>query len=484
MTTPVFPNTNLLIAGERFPASNGAVHPTINPATAEKLIDVASATAEDARKAVDAAHNAFRHGPWPGLPATERGRILYKLADLLETHADEVATLESLDNGKPFFESRRIDVPLAVEALRYYAGWANKVHGEVLPVRGQFHTYTRHEPLGVVAAITPWNFPLLLSVYKVAAALTVGNTVVLKPAELTPLSCLRFGELGIEAGLPPGVLNILTGKGSVAGQALLEDPRVAKVAFTGSTPVGKSIMKSAADTLKRLSLELGGKSANIVFGDADLKAAVRGAINGIFYGKGEICTAGSRLLLHESIHDEFVEMLKTTAEGMKQGDPFDPKTRIGAQVSEAHMNSILAYIAQGCDQGARLVTGGERNVIGNGFFVKPTIFDNVTPGMTIAQEEIFGPVVAVMKFSSDDDAIALANDHMYGLAAGLWTNDLRRAHRLSARLEAGTVWVNTYNFYDPAAPFGGYKQSGFGRELGMHALSEYTQTKTVWIDLN
>lgn len=484
MTTPAFPNTNLLINGERMPASDGAVHASINPATAEKLIDVASATAEDAQKAVEAAHHAFRSGPWPGLPATERGRILYKLADLLETHADEVATLETLDNGKPFFESRKIDVPLAVEALRYYAGWANKVHGEVLPVRGQFHTYTRHEPLGVVAAITPWNFPLLLSVYKVAAALAVGNTVVLKPAELTPLSCLRFGELGLEAGLPPGVLNILTGKGSVAGQALLEDPRVAKVAFTGSTPVGKAIMRSAADTLKRLSLELGGKSANIVFGDADLKGAVRGAINGIFYGKGEICTAGSRLLLHESIHDEFIAMLKTTAEGMKQGDPFDPKTRIGAQVSEAHMNSILAYIASGLDQGARLVTGGERNVIGNGFFVKPTIFDNVTPGMTIAQEEIFGPVVAVMKFSSDDEAIALANDHMYGLAAGLWTNDLRRAHRLSARLEAGTVWVNTYNFYDPAAPFGGYKQSGFGRELGMHALAEYTQTKTVWIDLN
>jgi acyl-CoA reductase-like NAD-dependent aldehyde dehydrogenase len=259
---------------------------------------------------------------------------------------------------------------------------------------------------------------------------------------------------------------------------------VAKVAFTGSTPVGKAIMRSAADSLKRLSLELGGKSANIVFADADLKAAVRGAINGIFYGKGEICTAGSRLLLEESIHDEFVEMLKSTAEGMKQGDPFDPKTRIGATVSESHMNSILAYVAKGRDEGAHLVTGGERNTIGNGYFVKPTIFDKVTPGMTIAQEEIFGPVVAVMKFGSDDEAIALANDHMYGLAAGLWTNDLRRAHRLAARLEAGTVWVNTYNFYDPAAPFGGYKQSGFGRELGVHALAEYTQVKTVWIDLN
>ncbi|HEX7877761.1 MAG TPA: aldehyde dehydrogenase family protein [Candidatus Eisenbacteria bacterium] len=484
MNTPAFPDTNLLIAGERPAASNGAVQPTINPATAEKLIDVASASADDARKAVDAAHHAFKSGVWSGLAAVDRGRVLFKLADLLEANADQVATLETLDNGKPFFESRRIDVPLAVEAIRYYAGWANKVHGEVLPVRGQFHTYTRHEPLGVVAAITPWNFPLLLSVYKVAAALAVGNTVVLKPAELTPLSCLRLGELALEAGVPPGVLNILTGKGSVAGQALLEDPRVAKIAFTGSTPVGKSIMRGAADTLKRLSLELGGKSANIVFEDADLKGAVRGAINGIFYGKGEICTAGSRLLLHESIHDEFVEMLKSTAEGMKQGDPFDSKTRIGAQVSEAHMNSILAYIASGKDQGARVVTGGERNVIGNGFFVKPTIFDNVTPGMTIAQEEIFGPVVAVMKFSNDDDAISLANDHMYGLAAGLWTNDLRRAHRLSARLEAGTVWVNTYNFYDPAAPFGGYKQSGFGRELGMHALAEYTQVKTVWIDLN
>jgi aldehyde dehydrogenase (NAD+) len=479
-----FPDTRLLIGGERFAASNAAVVPTINPATAQPLIDVSSATADDARKAVDAAHAAFKTGPWPTLAAAERGRILYKLADLLEHHADEVATLETVDNGKPFFESRRIDVPLAVEALRYYSGWCNKLHGETLPVRGAFHVYTRHEPLGVVAAITPWNFPLLLSVYKVAAALAVGNTMVLKPAELTPLSCLRLGELALEAGVPHGVLNILPGKGSVAGQALLEDPRVAKVAFTGSTPVGKSLMRTAAESLKRLSLELGGKSANIVFADADLKAAVRGAVNGIFYGKGEICTAGSRLLVEESVHDEFLEMLKSTAEGLKQGDPFDPKTRVGATVSESHMNSILAYIASGRNDGARLVTGGERNVIGDGYFVKPTIFDQVTPGMTIAREEIFGPVLAVTKFRNDDEAMAIANDHEYGLAAGLWTNDLKRAHRLAARLEAGTVWINTYNFFDPAAPFGGYKQSGFGRELGRHALDEYTQVKTVWVDLS
>ncbi len=487
MSTPAtvaFPNTKLLIGGEWSDAKNGAAVDTINPATAETLTQVAQATADDADRAVAAARKAFDEGPWPGMAAGDRGRILFKLADLLEQSADSIATLETLDNGKPFFESRKIDVPLAVEAIRYYAGWANKMHGETLPVRGPFHTYTRHEPLGVVAAITPWNFPLLLSVYKVAAALVTGNTVILKPAEITPLSCLRLGELGLEAGLPPGVLNVITGKGSVIGNALVNHPGVDKIAFTGSTPVGQEIMRSGAGTLKRLSLELGGKSANIVFADANLDMAVRGAINGVFYGKGEICTAGSRLLVDASIHDQFVEMLKAKTEALKQGDPFDSKTRVGPQVSEAHMNSILGYIDAGKKGGARLVTGGERNVIGNGYFVKPTIFDQVTNAMTIAREEIFGPVVAVIPFRSDDEAVALANDSMFGLAAGVWTKDLKRAHTMAARLQAGTVWVNNYNFYDPAAPFGGYKQSGFGRELGQAALSEYTQVKTVWVDLS
>jgi acyl-CoA reductase-like NAD-dependent aldehyde dehydrogenase len=482
--TVTFPPTKLLIGGEWHDARDGATVDTINPATAEPITRVASGTVEDAARAVDAAYKAFHQGPWPGLPAAERGRILYRLADLVEHHADQVATLETLDNGKPFFESRRIDVPLAIEALRYYSGWANKIHGETLPVRGAFHTYTRHEPVGVVAAITPWNFPLLLSVYKVAAALATGNTMVLKPAEITPLSCLRLGELALEAGVPPGVLNVLTGKGSVVGNALVEHHGVAKIAFTGSTPVGKQIMKSGAETLKRFSLELGGKSANIVFADADLEAAVRGAINGVFYGKGEICTAGSRLLVEESVHDTFVEMLKAKTEALRQGDPFDPKTRLGPQVSEGHMKSFLGYIDAGRREGARLVTGGERNPIGNGYFVKPTIFDGVKPSMTIAREEIFGPVASILRFSSDDEAVALANDSIYGLAAGVWTKDLKRAHRMAARLEAGTVWINNYNFYDPAAPFGGYKQSGFGRELGQHALAEYTQVKTVWVDLS
>jgi aldehyde dehydrogenase (NAD+) len=487
MSTPAslsLPGTRLLIGAERRDAGNGRTVPTINPATAEPIVSVASGTAEDADLAVREARKAFQEGPWPGMSQADRGRILYRLADLLEENADQIATIETVDNGKPFFESRRIDVPLAVEAFRYYAGWANKIHGETLPVRGPFHTYTRKEPLGVVAAITPWNFPLLLSAYKVAPALATGNTMVLKPAELTPLSCLRMGELALEAGLPPGVLNVVTGKGSVVGEALVTHPLVSKVAFTGSTDVGRGIMRSGADTLKRLSLELGGKSANLVFADADLEQAVRGAINGIFYGKGEICTAGSRILVEESVHDTFVEMLKAKTEALKQGDPFDPKVRVGPQVSEAHMNSILSMIDSGRKEGARLVSGGERNPVGNGFFVKPTIFDAVTPDMTIAREEIFGPVASVLKFRTDDEAVAMANDSMYGLAAGIWTKDLKRSHRVAARLEAGTVWVNTYNFYDPAAPFGGYKQSGFGRELGMHALSEYMQVKTVWVDLS
>ena len=478
------PSTRLLIGAERRDASDGRTVPTINPATAEKITDVASASADDARDAVAVARKAFDDGVWAGLNGSDRGRILMKLADLIDANADQMATLETLDNGKPFFESRKIDLPLAAEAFRYFAGWASKIHGETLPVRGPFHTYTRREPLGVVAGITPWNFPLVLSSYKVAAALAVGNSFVLKPAELTPLSCLRLGELALEAGVPAGVLNVVTGRGSVVGEALVTDPRVAKISFTGSTAVGQGIMRSGADTLKRLSLELGGKSANIVFADADLDAAVRGAINGVFYGKGEICTAGSRLLVEASVHDKFVEMLKAKAEAMKQGDPFDPKTRLGAQASEAQMKSILGYIETGKKEGARVISGGERNVIGNGFYVKPTIFDKVTPEMTIAREEIFGPVVAVMPFTTDDEAVALANASDYGLAAGVWTNNLKRGHKMAARLQAGTVWVNTYNFYDPAAPFGGYKMSGFGRDLGAASLNEYLQLKTVWIDLS
>lgn len=487
MSTPppvTLPDTRLLIGAERRDAAEGRTTPTINPATAEVITNVASGDSTDADAAVASARRAFEEGAWSGLAAAERGRILYRLAELIDQNADQIATLETMDNGKPFFESRKIDVPLAAEAFRYFGGWANKIQGETLPVRGSFHTYTRREPLGVVAGITPWNFPLVLSSYKVAAALAVGNSFVLKPAELTPLSCLRLGELALEAGVPHGVLNVITGRGSVIGEALVRNPDVAKISFTGSTAVGQQIMRSGADTLKRLSLELGGKSANIVFADADLDAAVRGAINGVFYGKGEICTAGSRLLVEASVHDRFVEMLKSKSEALKQGDPFDPKTRLGAQVSEAHMNSILGYIETGRKEGARVVSGGERNVIGNGYYVKPTIFDQVTPGMTIAREEIFGPVVAILPFTSDDEAVALANDSVYGLAAGVWTNNLKRAHRMAARLQAGTVWVNTYNFYDPAAPFGGYKMSGFGRELGQASLNEFMQLKTVWIDLS
>jgi acyl-CoA reductase-like NAD-dependent aldehyde dehydrogenase len=378
-----------------------------------------------------------------------------------------------------------VDIPAAAACFQYYAGWVTKIHGSTIPVPGNYLNYTLREPLGVVGAIIPWNFPILMAAWKLAPALATGNTVVLKPAEQTPLTALRMAEIFEKAGVPAGVINIVPGYGPTAGAALVKHPGVAKIAFTGSTAVGKEIMRSAADTLKKVSLELGGKSPNIVFADADLDAAVRGAINGIFYGKGEVCAAGSRLFVEQSVHDQFLEKLAERAAKLTVGDPMHPKTRLGALVSSEQMNKVLGYIESGKSEGARLVTGGERAPQnGKGFFVKPTIFDRVDNSMKIAREEIFGPVLAAIEFKDIDDAIAQANNTIYGLAAAVWTRDVKKAHKAARAIKAGTVWVNTYNMLDTASPFGGYKMSGFGRELGEHALDLYTQVKSVWVDLN
>ncbi len=424
--------------------------------------------------------------PRTSSPPRDRGRLVSKLADRLLARADEVARLETLHNGKPIFESRQIEIPAAAECFEYYAGWADKVMGETIPVRGNYLTYTLREPLGVVAAIVPWNFPLLLAAWKVAPALATGNVVILKPASQTPLTAIALGEIAIEIGLPPGVLNVITGPGSTVGQAIVEHPGIDKIAFTGDTSTGKGIMRAAADTLKRITLELGGKSPNIVLPDADLDAALRGATTGIFYGKGEVCAAGSRLLVAKSIKDEFMEKLAARATKMVAGDPLDPKTRYGALASKKQLETVTRYVDVAKKEGASLVAGGARADIGTGkgYFFQPTVFDNVTPEMTIAREEIFGPVLATIEFTDLDEAIARANDSQYGLAAAVWTRDVKKAHYVARRLQAGTVWINTYNVYDTAAPFGGYKASGFGREMSSHALEHYTQVKSVWVDLN
>ena len=475
--------TQLFIDGEFVDSASSSTFVVENPAEAAALADVAEAREEDIDRAVKAAKRAFESDWWQHMPARDRGLLLYRLADLVEENVDEIAKIETLQNGKPYFESRQIDLPELIAVLRYYAGWADKIHGETIPAAGPLFNYTRREPLGVVGAIVPWNFPLLLAVWKIAPALACGNTVVLKPAEETPLTALKLAELASKAGFPAGVLNVLPGFGPTAGAALVRHPDVDKIAFTGSTEVGQLIMREAATTLKHVTLELGGKSPNIVFADADLKAAARGVNTGIFYGKGEVCAAGSRLLVEASVHDEFVEQLVDRAKKMTPGDPFDKGTRLGAIVSEKQLERVIGYVEKGRADGARLRTGGNR-IDRPGYFIEATVFDEVKPGMTIAEEEIFGPVLATMSFEEVDEAIALGNQTIYGLAAGVWTSDVKKAHRVAHGLKAGTVWVNTYNRYDPTTPFGGYKQSGFGRDLGMYALDGYTQIKSVWIDLS
>jgi aldehyde dehydrogenase (NAD+) len=459
---------------------------TFNPATGDVLTRVVEASAGDVDRAVHSARKAFedRSGTWRKMSASERGRLMWKLADLIEKNIDELAELETLDNGKPIFESRYVDMPMVIDVLRYYAGWATKIHGETVNTFETAFTYTLREPVGVVGLIIPWNFPLLLASWKLGPALACGCTVVMKPAEQTSLTTLCMGGLAVEAGFPAGVINIVTG-GPEVGKAIVAHPGIDKIAFTGSTAVGREIMRGAADSLKRITLELGGKSPNIVFADSDIDSAVKGAINGIFYGKGEVCNAGSRLFVESKVKDEFLEKLVGRAKKMQPADPLDPKTRMGAIVSQEQMQTVLGYIEAGKKEGAKLIAGGNRVSVdgGKGFFIEPTVFGDVKNDMKIAQEEIFGPVLAALSFEDVDEVVRLANQNPYGLAAAVWTRDVKKAHVVSRQLRAGTVWINTYGLMDASLPFGGYKSSGFGRELGQNALEHYTEVKTVWMNL-
>ena len=475
--------TRLLINGEWQDAADGKTFETINPATEAVIANVAEADKADADRAVAAARRAFDEGAWRKMSATQRGNLLYKLADLIEANKDELAALETLDNGKPLSDSKAADLPLTIACYRYYAGWADKIQGKTIPINGPYFCYTRHEPIGVAARIILWNFPLLMQAWKLAPALACGCTVVLKVAEQTPLSALRVGELINEAGFPPGVVNILSGFGPTAGQALARHMDVDKVAFTGSTEIGHQIMKySAESNLKRVTLELGGKSPNIVFADTDIDAAVEGAHFALFFNQGQCCCAGSRLFVEEKIHDEFVEKLVAKSKSRRVGDPFASDTEQGPQVDKTQYDKVMGYIAVGQEQGAEMVCGGGR-VGSKGYFIEPTVFDNVKDDMTIAQEEIFGPVLSVISFTDMDDVIKRANNTVYGLAAAVWTRDIEKAHAVANAVRAGTVWINCYDVFDAAAPFGGYKMSGIGRELGEYGLANYTEVKTVTVKL-
>jgi phenylacetaldehyde dehydrogenase len=478
----------MLIGGEWRDAASGATLPTYDPATGEVLAQVAEGSREDIDLAVRAARRAFESGPWPKVTPSERGRLLWKLADLLEAHLDEFAELESLDNGKPLGVAKVADVPLAVDLFRYMAGWATKIEGNTIPISvpyapgARFLAYTLREPVGVVGQIIPWNFPLLMAAWKLGPALATGCTVVLKPAEQTPLSALRLGELVMEAGFPEGVVNIVPGYGETAGAALAAHPDVDKVAFTGSTEVGKLILQAAAGNLKKVSLELGGKSPNIIFQDADVEAATAGAANAIFFNHGQCCCAGSRLYVEEPVFDRVVEGIANQARQIRVGPGLDPQTQMGPLVSHDQLERVCGYLDSGISEGARTVVGGKR--IGEkGYFVEPTLLVETRPEMKVVREEIFGPVVAAIPFSRPEEIAPIANDSVYGLAAGIWTRDIGKAHTVAAQLRTGTVWINCYNIFDAALPFGGYKQSGWGREMGHDALELYTQVKAVCLGL-
>ena len=475
--------TKLLIDNRWIASESGKTFATINPATGEEICQVAEADAADVEKAVKAARAAFEHGPWRKMPASKRGRLLHRLADLIEMHGDELASLESLDNGKPVSVAKAVDVAATVACYRYFAGWADKVQGKTIPIDGDFFCYTRHEPVGVVGQIIPWNFPMLMQAWKLAPALSTGNTVVMKPAEQTPLSALRIGELIVEAGFPAGVVNLLPGFGPTAGAAIASHMGVDKVAFTGSTEVGHLIMEAAAKSnLKRVTLELGGKSPNIVFADTNLDEAVEGAHFGLFFNHGQCCCAGSRVFVEDKIYDQFVEKSGARARKRTVGDPFDPQTEQGPQVDQSQFDKVMGYIDSGRSEGAKLVCGGDR-VGDRGYFIQPTVFSDVKDDMKIAKEEIFGPVMSIIPFKNLDEVIARANRTDYGLAAAVWTRDIQKAHAIANGVRAGTVWVNCYNVLDTRAPFGGFKQSGVGRELGEYGLQQYPEVKTVIVKL-
>ncbi|WEG13149.1 aldehyde dehydrogenase family protein [Pullulanibacillus sp. KACC 23026] len=472
----------MYINGEWVESVSGKTFDTLNPATGEVLATLYEAGPEDVDRAVQAAREAFDNGPWSKISAAERSRLIYKLADLMEDHKEELAQLDSLDNGKPIRETTNADVPLAIEHFRYYAGWSTKITGQTIPVAGSYFNYTRHEPVGVVGQIIPWNFPLLMAAWKLGAALATGCTVVLKPAEQTPLSALYLAQLAEEAGIPNGVLNVIPGFGETAGAPLVSHPKVNKIAFTGSTEVGKLIMSEASRTLKRVTLELGGKSPNIILPDADMSRAIPGALSGIMFNQGQVCCAGSRLFIQKKAFDNVVADLVTHSKSIKQGEGLHPETEMGPLVSKEQQNRVVNYINQGKAEGAELLTGGTFSE--RGYFVEPTIFADVDDNMTISKEEIFGPVVCALPFDDLDEVIERANNTEYGLAAGLWTENVKQAHYVANKIKAGTVWVNCYNVFDAASPFGGYKASGIGREMGSYALNNYTEVKSVWINMD
>ena len=473
------PDQQMLIGGRWVNSVSGKMFDTLNPATGEVICRVAEGDKADIDAAVKAARKAFESGPWSRMSAADRGRLLLKLADAVEAHQEELARLESLDNGKPFADSMAADLPLTIKCYRYYAGWADKIHGKTIPIEGNYLCYTRHEPVGVVGQIIPWNFPLLMQAWKWGPALACGNTVVLKPAEQTPLTALRVAKLAQEVGFPDGVINVVPGFGPTAGAALSSHMDVDKIAFTGESTTGQIVMTAAAQSnLKRVSLELGGKSPNIVFADADLDAAIEGAYFGLFFNQGQCCCAGSRLFVEEKVYDEFVRKITAKAKGRKVGDPFEPGIEQGPQVSQEQFDKVMGYIAAGNKDGAKCLTGGKR-VGDRGYFIEPTVFADVKDDMKIARDEIFGPVMSILKFKDVDDVIARSNKTNFGLAAAVWTRDVQKALRLSNSLRAGTVWVNCYDVFDAAAPFGGYKMSGIGRELGEYSLEMYTEVKSV-----
>ena len=471
----------LFIDGKWCQSASGKSFETVDPSTNQVICRVAEGDAADVELAVAAARRAFDSGPWSRMSASERGRLIFKLADLIESHQEELAALESLDNGKPYRDSMAADLPLTIKCYRYYAGWADKIVGKTIPVDGDFTCFTRHEPVGVVGQIIPWNFPLLMQAWKWGPALASGCTLVLKPAEQTPLTALRVAQLAQEAGFPNGVINVVPGFGPTAGAALTRHMDVDKVAFTGETSTGQLIMEAAAKSnLKRVSLELGGKSPNIVFADADIDAAVEGAYFGLFFNQGQCCCAGSRLFVEQSIHDEFVAKLVQRAKSQKVGDPFDPETTQGPQITREQQERVLSFIDSGKKEGATIHCGGGKPNL-PGYFVEPTVFSGVTDGMKIAREEIFGPVMNILPFGNIEEVVERSNRTQFGLAAAVWTRDIKKAHRMARSLRAGTVWINCYDVFDAAAPFGGYKMSGVGRELGEYALQLYTEVKTVYI---